>query len=627
MYPSTEFIIEDQSYIDDLQVSEQDPSPVFAQFFTSDKGPEEMGEYFGDEFKIFGAPNFARHGQPLLQAQRLINRGATVLAKRVVAQDSTLANAIILAYVKSESAQSQNAAGEGLYTDAETGQSTTSSTSASGLTNEPILEETCSIRYEAKSIAGNANNINELKASALAFADYANKLPSEEKVFPICLVADNGRGVSAKKFNITANFKGSKNRNYLSYVFSVIENSAVIESTVFTLDPLTNSSTSNLSLESVAKTYLKEVRVFSFDDVMTEFLMTIKEATKIEDINNVDILFGNDKRGTKKLPQITVANGPDDIDPSTPIGIPLENGSNGSFGYFPIKADKAYEEEMVKAFNGEFTKDIYDRDNILLDAIIDANYPEKVKTAIEELIEFRQETFFFRDLGLGLYTSEDIIAKASGVTKSRNIAIYGNSYDVIDEYSKKQITVTTGFSLADKLPAHFVENRHSPAAGFLHGFVFDEIIEGTVNFLPKAIPGHNQKDELFANRINFISYLDKIPTLESEYTTQEDHTGFSYINNTLAVQRIVREIRVRCPKSRYSFMEEEDLIKYQEDIQVILSKYSANFALLKMEYAADKTYEQNMIYYAILRVRFKKFVQAEVFRIIAINDDDVVSAI
>lgn len=177
------------------------------------------------------------------------------------------------------------------------------------------------------------------------------------------------------------------------------------------------------------------------------------------------------------------------------------------------------------------------------------------------------------------------------------------------------------------MPKHFSENRHAPVAGSLHGFIFDEIVEGTMNFLPKIIPGKNQKDELFSKHINFISYLDKVPVLESEYTTQEDYTGFSFINNTLAVQRVIKAIRVKCPKNRYSFMEEEDLVKYEEDVQAILNNYTSNFTTLRMEYAADPTYEQNMTYYAILYIQFKKFVQAEVFRIIAINNDDVVAAI
>lgn len=614
MYPSTTFIIEDRSEIADLQINEQYPTPLFAQFFSSDKGPEEMGEYFGDDFKIFGEPNFSRHGQPLLQAQRLINNGVRVLAKRIVAPDSTLANLIVLAKVKTISSQKRDSLGNLLYMTPE-GEETTVTDG-----NEAINVNKCQISYELQTIENNLNDIEALKADAKSFADYEGKAEGEERIYPICLVADNGRGISSKKFKITSNVSGNRNAGYITYVFSVLENSVVTESTLFTLNPELSSATSNLSLESVAKTYLNEVRVFSFDDVMTDFVSTVAESTGIDDIDNTDILFGKNKQGIG-INEIEIVG---DINLSIPAGLPLKSGSNGDFGYAPIKA-ASYASQMEAAFNGTFTKDIYDVDNILLDAIIDANYPANVKKAIEALVEFREDAFYFRDIGIGHYTAEDVITEADKAAKSRYIGVYGNSYDVINEYSKKQITVTIGYTLAKILPSHFANNRHAPVAGQLHGFIFDEIVEGTVNFLPKVIPGKNQKDDLFARRVNFISYLERIAVMESEYTTQEKHTGFSYINNTLAVQEVIKAIRIQCPKSRYSFMEPDDLVKYEEDIQAVLSKYSANFGSLVMKYAADPTYEQNMTYYALLYVRFKKFVQAEVFRIIAINSDDFVA--
>lgn len=615
MYPSTTFIIEDRSAIENLPIDEQVNAPLFAQFFSSDKGPEEMGVYYGEDFSIFGSPNFARHGQPLLQAQRLINNGARVLAKRVVAPDSTLANLIILAKTRTVQTQKTNDDGEPLYRTPD-GSETTESEG-----NTPIMIKKCNIKYELQTIADNHNDIDDLRASALALADYDGS-PEEERIYPLFLVADNGRGVSAKKIRITANVSGSRNRSYLSYVFSVIENSAVTESTVFTLNPDLASASSNLALTSVARTYLTEVRAYAFDEVLHSFIEDVQTATGIEDIDNCDILFGKDKRGNA----LDVFEISGDINLSIPVGLPLSSGSNGSFGNFPLTSED-YNTALIEAFNGTFTKDIYDVDNILLDGIIDANYSEEVKKAIESLIEFREDAFFFRDVGTGLFTAEDILAKADLASKSRYVGVYGNSYDVIDEYSMKQITVTATYTLARLLPEHFSERRHAPVAGQLYNFVFDEIVEGTVNFLPKVIPGKNQKEELFNHHVNFISYLNNIPVLESQYTTQEDYTGFSFINNTLSVQQVIKAIRVKCPKNRYSFMEEEDLVKYEEDVQAILNNYTSNFSLLQMEYAEDPTYEQNMTYYAILYIRFKKFVQAEVFRIIAINDDDIVSDI
>lgn len=617
MYPSTTFIIEDRSQIEDLPINEQFSAPLFAQFFSSDKGPEEMGEYYGEDFQnTFGDPNFARHGQPLLQAQRLINNGAKVLAKRIVAPDSTLANLIVLAKVKTVSSQKTDTDGNPLYITAEG----VETTEAEG--NTAIINSKCHIEYELNTIEDNKNDIIDLKESALALADYDGKSAEDEKIYPICLVADNGRGVSSKKFKITSNGNGSRNKSYTSYIFSVIENSTVVESTLFTLNPDISTATSNLSLSSVAQTYLKQVKVFSFDEVMTEFIAAVKEATGIEDIDNTDILFGKTKKGVA-LDTFEIVG---DVNLSSTVGLPLRSGSNGSFGNFPLKSEE-YTNALVEAFNGTFTQDIYDVDNILLDGIIDANYPTDVKKAIEALVEFREDAFFFRDLGTSFFNADDILVEADLVSKSRYIGIYGNSYDVIDEYSKKQITVTACYTLAKYLPKHFSDRRNSPVAGQLYGFIFDEIVEGTVNYLPKVIPGKNQKEELFAKHVNFISYLDKVATLESEYTTQEEHTGFSYINNTIAVQQVIKAIRVNCPKTRYSFMDQDDLVKYTEDVQVVLDKYASNFGSLTMNYAADPVYEQNLVYYALLYVRFKKFVQAEVFKIIAINEDDQISAI
>lgn len=614
MYPSTKFIIEDRSAINEFPINEQINAPKFAQFFSSDKGPEEMGMYYGEDFKIFGEPNFARHGQPLLQAQTLINNGAQVLAKRIVADDATLANLIVLAKVKQTEKQKTNEDGKPLYTTAE-GEETTE---ADG--NTAVMIKKCHIEYELKTVENNHNDIEDLKASALALVKHGED--DEEKVFPIALVADNGRGVSAKKIKITANTVGSRNREYLSYVLSVIEDSVVAESTVFALNPNLNSGTTNLSLTSVSKTYLKEVRVFGFDDIMAEFLAIVKELSGVENVDNIDVLFGKDKKG-QALNEFEIEG---EVNLAIPVGMPLQSGSNGDFGNFPIRS-KTYTKVLTEAFNGTFTEDIYDVDNILLDCILDANYPDAVKKAIEALVEFREDCVFLRDLGTGLFTAEDIISKAAEAAKSRYVAVYGNSWDVIDPYSKKQITVTPGYNLAKLLPKHMSEKRHAPLAGQLHGFTFDDIVEGTVNFLPKTIPGKDQKEELFEKRINFISYFNNIATMESEYTTQEEYTGFSFVNNTLAVQEIIKAIRINCPKARYSFMEEDDLTKYEEDVKAILDKYSSNFSKLEMKYMADPTYEQNMIFYAVLQVQFKKFIQAEVFRIIAINGDDTTSTL
>lgn len=613
MYPGLVFNIDDQSNITQFPTEQKPTAPLFMQVFTSDKGTEDLRVYYGDEFfNQYGDISFARHGQPLAQAANAISAGAQVLCKRVVAPDSALANIIVYAKVAKTEKQKVNEDGEPLYRTPE-GEETTDPADGA---NTPIMESFVSIGYETSTIAGNANDIEDLKSSAYAAGDFTTKTPGEDAKYPLFVIADVGRGISAKKFRISPDFSGSKTVDYIKYLINVIEGTNVLETMQFALNPDVILNDRNISFENVIKTQSSQIRGYIFEDAIDAMLANISEMSGISEneLSNYDILFAHDKKG-KALPSIVLES---DIDLTATAGIPLASGSNGSFGTVP-RLSEDYSKEIVKVFDGTYDQVVYDVDNIKLDAIIDANYDSTVKRAIEAFVSFREDCFYFRDLGLGLKTLDDIKAADVESTKNRYCASFCNSYDVIDPYSKKQVTVTIGYSLARILVDHFNKGCNRPLAGQLHEFIFPEIVEGTLNFLPRVIPGFDQKEELFDARINFVSYFDGVPVMESEYTSQEKLTAFSWINNTLAIQEVIKAIRTKCPKIRYSFMENEDLEKYQEDVNAVINKFSSNFSSITLEYAADPMYEENNIFYAVIEVKFKKFVETEIFKITAIK--------
>ena len=519
---------------------------------------------------------------------------------------------IVYAKVAKTEKQKVNEDGEPLYRTPE-GEETTDPADGA---NTPIMESFVSIGYETSTIAGNANDIEDLKSSAYAAGDFTTKTPGEDAKYPLFVIADVGRGISAKKFRISPDFSGSKTVDYIKYLINVIEGTNVLETMQFALNPDVILNDRNISFENVIKTQSTQIRGYIFEDAIDAMLANISEMSGIsqDELSNYDILFAHDKKG-KALPSIVLES---DIDLTATAGIPLASGSNGSFGTVP-RLSEDYSKEIVKVFDGTYDQVVYDVDNIKLDAIIDANYDSTVKRAIEAFVSFREDCFYFRDLGLGLKTLEDIKAADVESTKNRYCASFCNSYDVIDPYSKKQVTVTIGYSLARILVDHFNKGCNRPLAGQLHEFIFPEIVEGTLNFLPRVIPGFDQKEELFDARINFVSYFDGVPVMESEYTSQEKLTAFSWINNTLAIQEVIKAIRTKCPKIRYSFMENEDLEKYQEDVNAVINKYSSNFSSITLEYAADPMYEENNIFYAVIEVKFKKFVETEIFKITAIK--------
>ena len=126
--------------------------------------------------------------------------------------------------------------------------------------------------------------------------------------------------------------------------------------------------------------------------------------------------------------------------------------------------------------------------------------------------------------------------------------------------------------------------------------------------------------------INYASYIDNQLVIESLYTSQEKNTQWSYINNIMSIQEVVKAIRIRCPVIRYTFIEGEDLERYRADVEEVIAPFRNNFKTLELEYVEDPTYSANKIFYAALKVVYKDFIQTEWFTITALADVSVLSS-
>lgn len=612
MYPTSIFEIIDNSNTPAV-ASAESIQPLFMLGFSSEKGPEDLRIVKADTFnKLYGDDiSFVKHGQPLLQAANIIKNGGTLLAKRVVADDATLANIAVIAKVKSVEVQKVNAQGQPLYTDSITQQETTKESG-----NTPIMITTAKVTYEAKSVSS-------AKKLATVITTIENETDLEGKVdttfvYPLFVLSDNGRGASNKRFRIAPDYNTSKYADYMTYVFYTIEKNKIVESFTFTMNPDIIEAGVNRSIENVIKLSSNQLEGKLFESNLYAFIEKISEISgnDIDFCTNNDLLFGRDRKGNS-IPAVLV-----DLDTGANLsysyGLDLKHGTNGAFGTAPFGTE-AYKEKLIELFDGTFSNEIYDIDNYKIDLIVDANYPDDVKRAIESFADFREDFVYLRDMGLNNKTIEDILANNAQNTNSRYSATYCTYYDIIDPYTKKQIPVTIGYSLSRLLIEHFKNGRTRPLAGQLYNMTIPEAIEGTVNFLPKITPVYNQKEMLYEERINYASYFDGVLTLETLFTSQEKDSQFSYINNVLAIQEVIKAIRTRCPKTRYSFMDNEDLEKYKEDVETVLNKYIANFLQLKLVYTKDETMLSNKIFYATLQVKFRNFVQTEYFKIYALS--------
>ena len=621
--------------------------PLYLQLFTSDKGPETLRTVHGNEFfNLYGStPSFKRHGQPLLQAAEIIKAGGELLCKRVVAEDATLANLVILAKVSKELVQKKDSSNNPLYIDADTGKETTDP--AGGL-NERAMINVAKIKYDAVSVEG-AKTLNDVKkyaanlvkdeveAEVITSYDVTTKVgdPLTDKntvgqvkdnddpdygkyVYPLFVVVDNGRGLSSKRFNITPDYAVSKAMSFQLYKLNFIGDvESENEYVWFNFQDDVVYMSKNRSLNMIGKE-LVQIKAASFEDSINLFIKRLSTITGIseDELNSIDPLFGTDRRGDS-IKQLVIDE--EGYILNSKLGMMLQSGTNGSFGDTPINSAD-YGAEMVKVLDGTYDDSIFDVDRFMIDVCVDANYPAEVKQAIFSLAEFREDFVYLRDLGTNYSTYESISDAIFSYPKSKFVSDYPQSWDVIDPWTKKQITVTSTYSMAPKLVVHLNDRRSAPICGILYGFTFPDVVEGTVSFLPKITPNVDQKTLLSDMNVNYASYINGVLTMETSYTSQDSiGTQTRYVNNILAITKLIHNIRTECPKFRYSFITDTDLEKYREEVNNVIKRSNIDFATIYMEYTQDEVMAANKIFEASIFVKFKNFEQEEIFNIYTLS--------
>lgn len=610
MYPG--FIVEydDQSDITTLPITEVRNQPLFGAIFTSDKGTEAWTRISGEDFfEMYGKNiSFARHGQPLLQAAMSINAGAELFCKRLVADDATLANIGIVATLSDSTVQKTDTDGNPLYIDSD-GSETVE------VTDTPATTTGKSVKFSLKT----AENVKTAKEALEAI-----KADCGDTDYLLYVIADIGRGTSKKRIKMVPNYRLSKSQVYTYFTLSVLENSEEIESMSFTPNDSIIVNGENISLQSMIRAHSTQLSCIEYEAGMDAYVEALAAAAGVDN----DTMWQYDILNclTNKGETITGLSVDDSgIDMQYSYGQQLAGGSNGTFGTAPIEQEDEFVKQAKAALDGTFDTCIFNLDQYKITAWVDANYPTEVKRAIETLAAFREDFMYFRDQGLG-QTSIPLI-QATCLEEAHNMfcASYFQSYDVIDPYTKKQITVTIGYDLAQLLVDHCNNGCILPTAGMKYNMVVTNAIYGTLSFAPTVCPDPegNQKEKLEDLRVNYASYIDNELVIESLYTSQEKYTQWSFINNVMGIQEVVKAIRTRCPVIRYTFIEGTDLEQYKADVEEVIAPYSSNFSTLELEYVSDATYSANKIFYAVLKVVYKDFVQTEWFKVTALSSVEV----
>ena len=628
-YPKSQFEVVNQTQTQSIDVNTvSNPTALYMQLYTSNKGTEEWELLTGfDGFtKAKGAINFHKHGQAQLTVAKALASGAYVLGKRLVSDDATLANTTVRARLVN-------------------------------------VEGTTYVYYYTKSGKG-CKTFEE--ACEFGYGEFGDIETNEVTDIPLFTVSPKGRGESRLFFRINPINTTSKKKNsssYMKYSFEIMEDNETLESIVFTMNPDVIIDSVSQSMNPKIKTNSNQIQVKLYEDGVYK-LVEMLSRTAVDgdkqipatELINMDFINATDRSGTENVGRVVSiqqsltkndewnANKPSDIDTvydlASEVGVPVGNGSYGTLTANPMSQPEELKKLMLDAI-GRKNKDdgkmvdpadsfdsiIYDLDAYKVDAIFDCNWDKEVKNAIIDLVDFRGDMVFLCDLGTEVNSINSIKEFVSGdsgnntapITNSNYTALYHNHFKIIDLFTKKEIRVTMPYLLIDKMTDHISKGVGRPFAGIANSIYFTNIIENSVNFYPVQIPGLDQKQELVDLNVNYLSVYDGVPVMETMYTNDDEYTQLSYLHNIMAIQEIIKLIRTRCPRTRYTFLDGNDLETYIADVQAIVKEYSSNFKSISCEYMADEAYEQNNIFYAVLKVQFKNFIQEEYFKIIAIS--------
>ena len=290
---------------------------------------------------------------------------------------------------------------------------------------------------------------------------------------------------------------------------------------------------------------------------------------------NVENVLSHNYNVTTLLKQVRVLS--DETEELVHEYVTKKSGSSSSIRIPNKDRQDNIDELFVQAFSGSLDKKIKSSRSVPVDYILDANYADLVKMTINTLVQKRQDCMGYLDAGIAIETPQELIeyyegGMTSGI-RERNIVREGQHYTIRDPFTKKRITVTTTYFLAQQLPNHIYNSgRHVPFVGQTEANVTGIIRN---SFLP-AIDGEDAdaKESLYNLGVNIYEVVDANNYVRAtQSTSQSISSDLSEENNMLTLLQIKRELELMVSSLTYNFAEAEDRKRFSESADRLLSKY------------------------------------------------------
>ena len=311
-----------------------DDAPLFLTVSSFPKGPEKFqvvdstnfSTLYGDNF------NFAKYGQPAIQAARIVSGGGKLLVQRICADDAALSNLQFMASVEKTTANKYSN-GKQVYKVVATGVEITADEmdpDAAEGTYEPVTISVANITYKATTTTDVAT-LADMPTTATYEED-------DTTYYNLFSIVNNGRGAdSGKRVRISFNTTDSRTTQYAIYNIEDFEGSKCVERKKFTLNPNVVYNNKALGLDNST---MVQFNCSFNDDGYTQFIAKVAEASGYteEYLSMQDLIFGKTYKNVA-LEYINITE--DSVDFDYEYGLELKSGSNGTDFTFGSDAYKA----------------------------------------------------------------------------------------------------------------------------------------------------------------------------------------------------------------------------------------------------------------------------------------------
>lgn len=278
--------------------------------------------------------------------------------------------------------------------------------------------------------------------------------------------------------------------------------------------------------------------------------------------------------------------------------ISLANGSDGDFTYDDSSASILKKRESmindirIKAYKGTWNEEVTNKDVLEFDHILDANYENPVKNAIVTLArDIRQDFFFWADTKVQNTIKDALDWKDSYSTSTYFMSVISQSQKWYDEYTSRQIGLTSTYLLANKIPScSSTYGVQYPIAGSKRG-----IVDGFESC--DWYPNESYKEELYKKKINYLE-KDMSTTRIGAQNTNYPSGPLGSINNMLVLLKIKRQVEKIARTYQFEFNTSAKRTAMNTEINTYLNKWVSNEACTEASasvYVSDYDIAQKIV--------------------------------